>query len=262
MTTASFPSPRNRSSANGTYQKPGYKAASDTLHADVLKKVQAVFISADASGDGSLEPSEFVAAFKGLLQTEDGSDEAALLKLFSRVDANCDGTIDWDEFSNYMLLESQGTAQIRDVEAGVKLSPPTDCGPLPDNSHHTDSITYVSMITAANGQERYVTCGKDGFIRFWNVNTLQPMRSIQTGKSWVTCAKVLPTTKKLAVTSTSRSMKIYDLVTFEQCGQIQEIDYSPMSMDCWTPKRNKVRMRDTQTFFKLSYANASQRNRM
>ena len=32
-------------------------------------------MAADESGDGSLEPAEFVRAFKGLLQTEDGSDE-------------------------------------------------------------------------------------------------------------------------------------------------------------------------------------------
>jgi Ca2+-binding EF-hand superfamily protein len=43
----------------------------------------------------------------GILQTEDGGDEEALGKLFMRIDANCDGTLDWDEFSNYMLLESQ-----------------------------------------------------------------------------------------------------------------------------------------------------------
>lgn len=43
----------------------------------------------------------------GILQTEDGGDEEALLKLFCRIDANSDGTIDWDEFSSYMLLESQ-----------------------------------------------------------------------------------------------------------------------------------------------------------
>ena len=44
----------------------------------------------------------------GILQTEDGGDEEALSKLFCRIDANCDGTIDWDEFSSYMLLESSG----------------------------------------------------------------------------------------------------------------------------------------------------------
>ncbi len=39
----------------------------------------------------------------GVLQTEDGGDAEALSKLFCRIDANCDGTIDWDEFSSYMV---------------------------------------------------------------------------------------------------------------------------------------------------------------
>jgi hypothetical protein len=43
----------------------------------------------------------------GILQTEDGGDNDALTKLFCRIDANSDGTIDWDEFSQFMLLENQ-----------------------------------------------------------------------------------------------------------------------------------------------------------
>ena len=46
------------------------------------------------------------------------------------------------------------------------------------------------------------------------------LRSISTGKSWVTCAKMLPFTHKLAVASFARSMKIYDLSTYELCGQV------------------------------------------
>lgn len=46
------------------------------------------------------------------------------------------------------------------------------------------------------------------------------MRSINTGKSWVTCAKLLPLTNKLAVSSFNRSMKIFDLQTYEMCGQV------------------------------------------
>jgi hypothetical protein len=37
-------------------------------------------------------------------------------KLFYRIDANGDGTVDWDEFSLYMLLENQGCAAIREAE--------------------------------------------------------------------------------------------------------------------------------------------------
>ena len=32
-------------------------------------------------------------------------DERELEKLFMKVDTNCDGTVDWDEFLSYMLLE-------------------------------------------------------------------------------------------------------------------------------------------------------------
>ena len=49
----------------------------------------------------------------GLLATEDGGGREALRRLFIRIDANCDATVDWDEFSNHMLLEGQATLQLR-----------------------------------------------------------------------------------------------------------------------------------------------------
>jgi hypothetical protein len=49
----------------------------------------------------------------GLLATDEGDDRAALRRLFLRVDANCDGTVDWDEFSNHMLLEGQAELSLR-----------------------------------------------------------------------------------------------------------------------------------------------------
>ncbi len=59
-------------------------------------------------------------------------------------------------------------------------------------------------------------------MKVWNCKDLKQMRSINTGKSWVTCAKMLPLTYKLAVASFSRSMKIYDLNTYELCGQVRK----------------------------------------
>lgn len=47
--------------------------------------------------------------FEGKLETEDGTGREAMLKLFKRLDADSDGSVGWDEFSNYMLLE--GTTQ-------------------------------------------------------------------------------------------------------------------------------------------------------
>ena len=35
-------------------------------------------------------------------------EESELEKIFMKVDTNCDGTVDWDEYLSYMLLEYQG----------------------------------------------------------------------------------------------------------------------------------------------------------
>ena len=35
-------------------------------------------------------------------------EESEIEKIFMKVDTNCDGTVDWDEYLSYMLLEYQG----------------------------------------------------------------------------------------------------------------------------------------------------------
>jgi hypothetical protein len=102
-----------------------------------------------------------------MLQTDDGGDEEALKKLFCRIDANCDGTIDWDEFSSYMLLESSGAASIRELETAIDLRPPVSYR-VPETLQHQDVITHPSHIRMANGKDRYVSCGKDGLVKVWN----------------------------------------------------------------------------------------------
>ncbi len=60
----------------------------------------------------------------GILHTEDGSDEGSLKKLFMRIDANSDGSVNWDEFIGFLLLESQGAANLRDLENSISFDPP------------------------------------------------------------------------------------------------------------------------------------------
>lgn len=40
----------------------------------------------------------------------------------------------------------------------------------------------------------------------------------------------------MTITSTAAGLRVCS-VRYELCGQIPEIDYAPMSMDCWTPPR-------------------------
>lgn len=76
-----------------------------------LLKAKEVFARADEDKGGSLDVNEFVVAFKGVLTTDDGDSPDALRRLFARIDANADGSIDWREFSTYILLENDSAAR-------------------------------------------------------------------------------------------------------------------------------------------------------
>ncbi|KAL6759826.1 quinon protein alcohol dehydrogenase-like superfamily [Haematococcus lacustris] len=216
---------------------PAPLAEADNVNKDTLHKIKDTFKLADVDGSGRLALDEFVQAFLGILHTEDGKDEDALGKLFMRIDANSDGTLDWDEFANYMLLESQGAASIRDLESSINFDKPEDVH-APEEHHHKKIVTHISHVTLPNGADRYITSGKDGLVKVWNAKDMKHVKTVNTGKSWVTCTKWLPGTHKLAVASFARAVKIYDLLTFEQCGQIPEVE-APMSMDAWVPQRNQ-----------------------
>ncbi|KXZ56621.1 hypothetical protein GPECTOR_1g56 [Gonium pectorale] len=233
---------------------------------DILRRVKAKFDSADLDGTGQLHPQEFIKAFLGILQTEDGGDAEALAKLFMRIDANSDGTIDWDEFSTYMLLESQGSARVREFESTVTMQQ-AEPSPVSDLLAHKDAMTHITAMRLANGVDRYATCGRDGTVRLWNAKDLKHIKTLhlprprapassrsdgtdrigsargrqvaQHGGLWATCSAFMPLTQKLAVGSFSRSIRIYDLASYELAGQIPEIDYVPLCLDVWVPSRAK-----------------------
>ncbi|PNW80352.1 hypothetical protein CHLRE_07g313850v5 [Chlamydomonas reinhardtii] len=244
------------------------QGGADAVNQDILRRVKAKFDSADLDGSGQLQPQEFINAFLGILQTEDGGDAEALAKLFMRIDANSDGTVDWDEFSTYMLLESQGSARVREFESTVTMQQP-DMSTMSDHAGHRDAMTHIASMRLANGVDRYATCGRDGTVRLWNAKDLKHVKTIALPPSrpsgqdrdggggserlmsasrrqpkghsglWATCSAFMPLTQKLAVGSFSRSIRIYDLSSYELSGQIPQIDYVPLSLDVWVPPRAK-----------------------
>ncbi|GLI65559.1 hypothetical protein VaNZ11_009122 [Volvox africanus] len=259
--------------AQGGAQRGGYVpkytaehgTGTDAINQDILRRVKAKFDSADIDGTGQLHPQEFIKAFLGILQTEDGGDAEALAKLFMRIDADSDGTIDWDEFSTYMLLESQGSARVREFESTVTMQDPMP-SLVSDLLAHKDAITHITGMRLANGVDRYATCGRDGTVRLWNAKDLKHVKTLHlprprialparegaerlssarasrpmhSGGLWATCSAFMPLTQKLAVGSFSRSIRIYDLASYEIVGQIPEIDYVPLCLDVWVPSRAK-----------------------
>ncbi|KAJ0403464.1 hypothetical protein P43SY_001572 [Pythium insidiosum] len=58
--------------------------------------------------DGDLNEKEFVSLFREIIDAS--LSETQLTELFQKIDANSDGTVDWDELTNYMFLSGSDNA--------------------------------------------------------------------------------------------------------------------------------------------------------
>ena len=47
--------------------------------------------------------------------------------LFMKIDANADGDVTWDEFTNFMLLEDQGALNMKSEASAFELRPAKVC---------------------------------------------------------------------------------------------------------------------------------------
>ena len=56
--------------------------------------------------------------------------------LFRRIDANSDQSVDWDEFTNYLLLEEQGAHNLEVEEARCEICPQDFPEPRQNSGHH------------------------------------------------------------------------------------------------------------------------------
>ncbi|KAK9816486.1 hypothetical protein WJX72_000893 [[Myrmecia] bisecta] len=205
----------------------------DGINLDVLLKTKEIFAQADIDKGGDVDMEEFIRAFSGVLTTEDGGGPEALRKLFMRIDANADGSVDWNEFSAYMLLESDGAASLRDDMSTTVFAHPTVKGDIPEAWPHKAIMTSIAALPAGRSGERYATTGRDGTIRLWNCKDLAHARTIHCGEAWLTASLCTPVSKLLCVSSFARELRIYDPQTMDVFGTVPELEFSPLTLDAW-----------------------------
>ncbi|KAG2521377.1 hypothetical protein JM16_005896 [Phytophthora kernoviae] len=201
--------------------------------------------------DGDLTEKEFVSLFREIVDAS--LSEAQLTELFQKIDANSDGTVDWDELTNYMFLSGSANDEytgddgnscydiafpekfLGDTYNGASISgscAPTDImgnvtggsggslglGLLP---HHKDVITRVVRLERPSV---YLTTSKDGSVRTWSANSLAPQQVLASGRDWLTDCCVMKRSNRLAVSSMNRTLSFYDLNSGQLIGDL--VDYS------------------------------------
>ncbi|KAG7388500.1 hypothetical protein PHYPSEUDO_012286 [Phytophthora pseudosyringae] len=203
--------------------------------------------------DGDLTEKEFVSLFREIVDAT--LSETQLTELFQKIDANSDGTVDWDELTNYMFLSGSGSDEYTGDDGnscyetafpekytgdigngygpgGTGSATPTDTmgnvtggsggslglGLLP---HHKDIITRVVRLERPSV---YLTTSKDGSVRTWSANSLAPQQVLASGRDWLTDCCVMKRSNRLAVSSMNRTLSFYDLNSGQLIGDL--VDYS------------------------------------
>ena len=144
-----------------------------------------------------------------------------LIHLFMKIDANSDGTVDWDEFTNFMLLENQAAADMSDKSYSERLQEAGPADPNPKHVHHRDMMDGILHLPAL---DKLFTHSRDGTVRVWNAATTAHMKTLRVSESWVTNTCHFEQSNRVAVGSMDRSISFYDCSSYELMGTVRRTE--------------------------------------
>ncbi|KAJ3193190.1 EF-hand calcium binding domain 8 [Irineochytrium annulatum] len=126
-----------------------------------------------------------------------GLSHDQMTMLFMKIDANSDGTVDWDEFSTYMMTGSMEADDMRTViDERVRRF---------INGPHKDMIKRIDFIQK---ERKYITVSREGTVCLWGMN-LKLLKVINTKDltqnfSWVSDAIFMQDNGKLVIITDDR----------------------------------------------------------
>ncbi|KAK6169081.1 hypothetical protein SNE40_020202 [Patella caerulea] len=214
-----------------------------------LARLQSIFKDADSDGEPGLSMSEFKEALRRT--SNKPIDEEEVEKLFMKMDANCDGTLDWEEYVSYNLLEYQEKSQMLEM---LKEKPfPKDVKEI--KTRHHDNIVRViysphvhkrwTRLDYTNG--KYVTVSKDGIVTFWSmglrlnrIHTI-PIPPDRATQPWFVEMCCIYNVNMIALASTDRDIAFYDITAkkFVKRYVITGLENCITTMDYWADLESK-----------------------
>ncbi|KAI8929846.1 WD40-repeat-containing domain protein [Entophlyctis helioformis] len=148
-----------------------------------------------------------------------------MTQLFMKIDANSDGTVDWDEFSTYMMtvsIESDDLSEILDERRRKLVTVP-----------HKDMIIRIDFVQK---ERKYLSVSREGTVCLWS-KSLKLSRMINTKElnprtSWVHDARFMHEHNKLMIITDDRQLCIYDLFSIKPrlVAAITQLENNPLCL--------------------------------
>ncbi|KAK9807406.1 hypothetical protein WJX73_001378 [Symbiochloris irregularis] len=173
------------------------------INLDSLQLLKRAFDEADANQSGDLDMEEFCEKLGPVL----GGDwtQRQLSQLFMKIDADCGGSVSWEEFTNYFFLTRKAALKSggqvwRFVAQEFKSKHDAV-------SHHRDT---VDKIIPCPELKSYFSCSRDGSVRMWRAADLGQQRVFRLGSAWVNDCVYMPEVGKLACATADHAICFVD----------------------------------------------------
>ncbi|KAI8812174.1 WD40-repeat-containing domain protein [Cladochytrium replicatum] len=180
---------------------------SDVLNIHHFEELQKTFHEhRNDDGSSGFSISKFREVFGNVLGGGLNYDQMTML--FMKIDANSDGTVDWDEFSTYMIsgaMEDNHQSAVFDERIKKVINCP-----------HKDMIKRIDFIAK---ERKYISVSREGTVCLWAPNfKLQRVintQDIAPKEAWVTDALFMHDQGRLVTITDDRQLCIYDILSIK-----------------------------------------------
>ena len=217
----------------------------------LFSRLQKMFRLAEEDGRTGLDIEEFKDAMRKTVGRNNTEDEIEIL--FMKVDANCDGVVDWEEYVTYNLLEYKEKTQM--IEMLREKPFPNEIREI--DSRHREVIVRICFcpnvrktgskscqLDYKNG--KYITLSKEGTVGLWSLRMKNLMYfnanhyQDRNTQPWFTDMVVMYNVNMLAIASTDRDITIFDLAgkKFSMRYFVTGFENCITSMDFWADQKD------------------------
>jgi len=150
-----------------------------------------------------------------------------------RIDADSGGSVDWNEFMNYMLIENTTLSSMKQEHFFYCRTESKDPSPSDSNKAHSKNITCMIIIKPQDLMQessyqknsapqkmsvpeykkkvKFVTGAGDGLVKVWAGMSLKKEVHFEVSKYAVTALAFMSHSKRLAVATADRMISFYGL---------------------------------------------------
>ncbi|XP_028654707.1 WD repeat-containing protein on Y chromosome-like [Erpetoichthys calabaricus] len=221
----------------------------DFTYKEDLQKIENIF----NEGGGSLNMNQFRQAVKSIRE-DMGNDEIDML--FMKLDVNCDGTVDWHKYLDYMVQEYRERECLEKYIQSHYFPKPMEvvytnyCEPIVRLLFRRIPQNYLSdVIESRIKLGEYLSITRDGILKKWNDEfkllytiDIYQKEDFHTNQKLVIDMTWLFELHMIAVCSTYRDVEFFDLLS-HQCKKVFSLgglDNCVLAMHYWSDGQKGV----------------------